>query len=574
MVTVAHAISYRDTTTLRGANVSSRTYHRNFASVIIASLLLLGFQFILTSPAAAAQAFANSKIADAGLAEVGSRRDTGDNQPGECVKSVQRWVAAAGGSFGGGLVISSYVNSGATEVQLSQVAKGDVLQYTPPQDSYWPSGVHTVVVVANLGNGHFSIVQSNAPGFVNGVWRNDSTGLVTTNPDWIPAPPAGWTTRAWRFGQAYVGHIVQWNGDTKAQKTAWLVGPDSTRTWIPNIDVFNCLRASGTPGPVVLTASTLDSLPDRTGVRAVCTGPPFGNFDAAPPTQNGIMVTGWAIDPDTNGTIDVHVYVNGAFAAAGPANQNRPDVDAAFHRGSNHGFNLFVPTGGGTVCVYGINQANGYNREIGCRHVPTTAASFGSFDSTSAAHNGIYVWGWTIDPDTNGPIDVHVYLNGVFVAAASANQHRPDVDAVFHRGSSHGFSVFVPHGGGTVCVYGLNFGGGHNTQIGCRNVPSTAAPFGAFDSWWMTQSGVYVSGWVIDPDTNGPIGVHVYVNGAFAAAATANQYRPDVDAVFHRGANHGYRFFVPTGGGNLCLYAINFGGGLNTQIGCRNVFPL
>jgi hypothetical protein len=38
----------------------------------------------------------------------------------------------------------------------------------------------------------------------------------------------------------YFGHIVQWDGDTKAQKTAWLVGPDGKRRWIPTTDVYWC----------------------------------------------------------------------------------------------------------------------------------------------------------------------------------------------------------------------------------------------------------------------------------------------------------------------------------------------
>ncbi|MGB0094615.1 MAG: CHAP domain-containing protein, partial [Solirubrobacteraceae bacterium] len=33
---------------------------------------------------------------------------------------------------------------------------------------------------------------------------------------------------------AYISHIVQWDGDTKQQKTAWLVGSDGKRRWIPH----------------------------------------------------------------------------------------------------------------------------------------------------------------------------------------------------------------------------------------------------------------------------------------------------------------------------------------------------
>jgi O-glycosyl hydrolase len=68
----------------------------------------------------------------------------------------------------------------------------------------------------------------------------------------------------------YTGHIVQWDGDTKAQKTAWLVGPDGHRRWINNTATYDCLKANGAPGPNVLSSFALDSLPDLTNVWAVC----------------------------------------------------------------------------------------------------------------------------------------------------------------------------------------------------------------------------------------------------------------------------------------------------------------
>ena len=69
---------------------------------------------------------------------------------------------------------------------------------------------------------------------------------------------------------AYTGHIVQWEGDTKTQKTAWLVGPDGHRRWINNIATYNCLKGNGAPGPNVLTSWELNQMPDLTNVWAVC----------------------------------------------------------------------------------------------------------------------------------------------------------------------------------------------------------------------------------------------------------------------------------------------------------------
>jgi len=39
--------------------------------------------------------------------------------------------------------------------------------------------------------------------------------------------------------------------DTKQQKTAWFVGQDGKRRWIPTIAIYNCLKGRGAPGPGV-----------------------------------------------------------------------------------------------------------------------------------------------------------------------------------------------------------------------------------------------------------------------------------------------------------------------------------
>lgn len=68
----------------------------------------------------------------------------------------------------------------------------------------------------------------------------------------------------------YYGHIVQWSGDTKTQKTSWYVTGSGTRRWIPSSTVYWCLRNHGAPAPNVLSSRALDQLTDETGVRATC----------------------------------------------------------------------------------------------------------------------------------------------------------------------------------------------------------------------------------------------------------------------------------------------------------------
>lgn len=126
------------------------------------------------------------------LAEDGTSRPTGFNQPGECIKSVQRWIIEAGGKFVGGGVVDGYVNSGAVQIANGEIVKGDVIQYTSlTNPNGWLDGVHTVMVTGVNSDGTYQIAQSNA----------NYTGKVSLDSHWTPHPPAGFEARAWRFGQ-------------------------------------------------------------------------------------------------------------------------------------------------------------------------------------------------------------------------------------------------------------------------------------------------------------------------------------------------------------------------------------
>jgi hypothetical protein len=127
-----------------------------------------------------------------------------------------------------------------------------------------------------------------------------------------------------------------------------------------------------------------------------------------------------------------------------------------------------------------------------------------------------------------------------------------------------------------VCVFAINAGPGTvNPLLGCRTITvPTGNPFGALD--WAVSPGpgqVRVTGWAVDPDTISPIAVHVYVNGVIVGGATASLNRFDVGVVFPAyGPNHGFdvTMAAPGGTGEVCVYAINVGGGTtNPLLGCR-----
>ena len=67
------------------------------------------------------------------------------------------------------------------------------------------------------------------------------------------------------FKDTYVGALVQWSQDTKAQKTTWRVGVDGRRHWVPSISVTSRLLLGGaTTGPYLLSTAVLNTIPDDT----------------------------------------------------------------------------------------------------------------------------------------------------------------------------------------------------------------------------------------------------------------------------------------------------------------------
>lgn len=210
-----------------------------------------------------------------------------------------------------------------------------------------------------------------------------------------------------------------------------------------------------------------------------------------------------------------------------------------------------------------------------------TALPTGGFESaTITGLTQIALSGWALDPDTNDPLVVHAYLDGVFAAQTLASGSRPDVGALFgDYGSNHGFSFTIDSNPGThqVCVYAVNVGpyGDSNPLLGCRTVVIAGEPSGALESVTPAVGGAQVIGWAIEPDTYAPDTVHFYVDGVYASQTIANVRRTDLAALYPRyGNDHGFSAFVPMNGGSrqVCAYGINIAiGTSNSLLGCRTV---
>ena len=321
------------------------------------------------------------------------------------------------------------------------------------------------------------------------------------------------------------------------------------------------------------------------GGAAAAAGNPFGNLEAADRAPGTITVTGWTIDPDTTGSIPVHIYVDGVWAGATTADARRPDVAAAYPGWSaDHGFSATVGAGPGahTVCAFAINTGPGStNPVLGCRNV--VGNPVGNLETATSPSGGtVRVTGWALDPDTTGPVAVDVYVDGELLNRGATGGSRTDVASAFPNSgaTSAGFDLRVfgrPSGAHQVCASAINTGSGtENAQLGCRTVDVGGAnPFGNLETTTPGFGTVRVGGWALDPETTAAVDVHVYVDGRWAGLARADQSRDDVAAVFPGvGSGHGFVADVAMTGGphTVCAFAINVGGGYdNPSLGCRTV---
>ena len=308
--------------------------------------------------------------------------------------------------------------------------------------------------------------------------------------------------------------------------------------------------------------------------RPCLSGEPFGAITSISGTLGEIRVTGWAIDPDTTAPIRVHIYQDGAQRASVLADLSRSDVAATYPgSGSRHGFDVRMNAAPGTyeICAYGISVEAGGNPKMACRSVTVAPSPFGNVEVVAIEDGELRVAGWAIDPNTNDPIRVHVYLDGHGIDSLLADLPRPDVEARHHRGALHGFDARyrIPVGSHEVKVFAIDVGpGGLNPRLTTRTVDFGRDPFGRIDSVTSAGAGqVRVRGWAMDPNTTAPVRVHLYVNGAGAASVLADASRPDLDG-FQNGLAHGFDEVIPVGSSPvITAFAINDGAGNNVKIG-------
>jgi hypothetical protein len=237
----------------------------------------------------------------------------------------------------------------------------------------FPQGTHTVCVSArNIGFGRSSLLRC-LP-----VTLNESPGGSL---EAVAQTPGGLALHGWAFDPdqptAPLSVAVQLDGASTASLTASGTRADIARAY-PTAGAnhgfstsFPLAQGSHT---VCLTARNLGYGSDLAfGCRTVVLNfNPYGRIGAISRVagRTNLVVTGWAIDPDTTNPISVSTTLDGRAEGTVLAGIARPDVTKAHPgTGTSHGFSTVLSAGANehTVCVTALNVAGGTaNTALGC----------------------------------------------------------------------------------------------------------------------------------------------------------------------------------------------------------------
>ena len=312
---------------------------------------------------------------------------------------------------------------------------------------------------------------------------------------------------------------------------------------------------------------------------------PTGSVESVVQTVEGLVVTGWALDPDTAASSAVDVAIDGGAPVQTRASLSRTDVAASYPAlGALHGYRVVLPdlaAGAHQVCVTLLNVSGspGSPAALPCSSYTVRHNPVGVAPVLGRSGNAVTAAGWAVDPDTTEAVETHVYVDGAFVTKSVASATRSDLSAPWNGyGTGHGWTASLDLAAGThkVCVFGINVGTGTNALLGCTTTVVKHSPFGNLTSVTKRPDGLAVYGWAIDPDTTGGTTVRITFDGKQVRLLGAVLSRADVGSAYpDYGPKHGFSTLLHPGRGRHTIGAgadnVTGTPGSASGLGCRTI---
>jgi peptidoglycan hydrolase-like protein with peptidoglycan-binding domain len=207
---------------------------------------------------------------------------------------------------------------------------------------------------------------------------------------------------------------------------------------------------------------------------------PTGRVEGARTVPGGgLVVKGWALDPDVAASTSVQITSDGKVVRTLTASVTRNDVATSWPGfGSAHGFSTTVTLTAGwhKVCVSALNAAGtpGTTTALPC-HTVLIGMPAGHLDAPRVSTGKVGLTGWLLDPDTASPVQWVLRLDGTIVQRGTADRTRTGFGATHPGyGDVHGLitTVYARAGSHTLCLTAYNVSGtqGGARHIGCVSV--------------------------------------------------------------------------------------------------------
>jgi hypothetical protein len=218
------------------------------------------------------------------------------------------------------------------------------------------------------------------------------------------------------------------------------------------------LRNDG--GPSTLIGCRYVYIDDPTG------SGPVGSFTLLRGIPGGFTVSGTVHDPSSpSSPLSMYIEVNGARIA---------NLTSAAKTGAFWVQPAGLVAGTADVCAVAMNIGSGPNMRFACSTVAIQSAPpVGGWDWVGGNPQGdIGFTGWAYDPETLGPIQVEVAIDGRRWRF-TANQYRSSLASMLGGyGGNHGWGATVHVGTGVhhVCIGPVDVPTGQVGSFGCRQV--------------------------------------------------------------------------------------------------------
>jgi hypothetical protein len=243
---------------------------------------------------------------------------------------------------------------------------------------------------------------------------------------------------------------------------------------------------------------------------------PYGAITTLHRHGYGVVIKGWAADPDTTGPVTVLARVDNVRVTGVSADGPTPDR-ASSRVSGNHGFVLQVPLTSGPhqVCVRIRDYPHWHQTvDLTCTSIDYDYNPQGDF-TLEQTPGHLTATGWAIDFDApKQTVRYSIRLDAKSVASGTANSADSGLAKQYpHAGDLHGFTTTFPVTEGVhwVCLKAMNVGAqGADTIVKCFHpLAVNFSPTGQVRGLWQKPGAIHIAGYASDPDTTDPTSVRV-----------------------------------------------------------------